>query len=51
MLALKSGAFVFTGLDPQATINAELYQDVLSTSSRLNAEILAVPPSYFITAY
>lgn len=24
MLALKSGAFVFTGLDPQATINAEL---------------------------
>lgn len=42
MLALKSEAFVFTSLDPQAAINAELYQD---------AEILVVPPGYFITAY
>lgn len=31
MLALKSVAFVFTGLDPQAAINAELYRDAEST--------------------
>lgn len=31
MVALKSVAFVFTGLDPQAAINAELYGDAEST--------------------